>query len=250
MISNNNQDNEPNEPNKEDTKNTSNKDNVKEVSENNKDIESKEKDIPKNEIKDSNTIENKENINIKLDEKKINDNDKLELKKEANSSEFFLLKKKRLLELNKISNSFINSGPIKRKKNENSFKDNKDNENEINNEDEYEYEDNYNESYSNENIDYVEEEQINILEEMYLDAKKSVCENKINLYLDIIHSDETKEKIWSYKCYEEICLLYIEFEEHEKFIIYYNYLRKIAHLIEEKKMRTYVKYTAKHLLGN
>ena len=173
--------------------------------------------------------------------KKINDNDKLELKKEANSSEFFLLKKKRLLELNKISNSFI-SGPIKRKKNENSFKDNKDNENEINNEDEYE--DNYNECYSDENIDYVEEEQINILEEMYLDAKKSVGENKINLYLDIIHSDETKEKIWSYKCYEEICLLYIEFEEHEKFIIYYNYLRKIAHLIEEKKMRTYVKYTA------
>ena len=39
-------------------------------------------------------------------------------------------------------------------------------------------------------------------------------------------------------------LIYIEFEEHEQFIIYYNKLREISHLIEEKKMRSYVKYTA------
>ena len=83
-----------------------------------------------------------------------------------------------------------------------------------------------------------------MLEEMFLNAKNSEGENKINLYLDIIKLDEAKEKIWSYKCYEEICLIYIEFEEHEQFIIYYIKLREIAHLIEGKKMRTYVKYTS------
>ena len=196
--------------------------------------EMKDKKIDKkNEIKEENN--NKEDKDKKLIEGLKNmDNNKLELKKEAKSSEFFLLKKKRILELNNASSSH-NLDLKKKKTNNNSFKSN---ENSNNNEDEYI---DYN---SNESIDYVEDEQINILEEMFLDAKNSEGENKINLYLDIINLDETKEKIWSYKCYEEICLIYIEFEEHEQFIIYYNKLREIAHLIEEKKMRSYVKYTA------
>ena len=73
-------------------------------------------------------------------------------------------------------------------------------------------------------------------------------ENKINLYLDIINSDETKEKIWSYKCYEEICLFYLKFEEHKQFLIYYMKLREIAHLIEEKKMSSYIKFTAEEFV--
>ena len=42
---------------------------------------------------------------------------------------------------------------------------------------------------------------------MFINA---VNENKLNLYSDIISLDESKEKIWSYKCYHhEICLEYL-----------------------------------------
>jgi hypothetical protein len=85
---------------------------------------------------------------------------------------------------------------------------------------------------------------------MFLEAKNSEDENenKIKLYLEIIDLDETKEKLWAYKCYEEICLLYIEVEDHDQFMIYYIKLREIAHLIEEKKMRTYVKFTTEEFV--
>ena len=207
--------------------------------------ENSEKKIEKNEKDEEKT--KKENNNNKEDKGKLiefNKLDIIELSKKPKSTDFFLLKKKRLLELNSLSFSSLDSRKNRTNKtNSNSLKSNKNNgknnnENIINEE---EYID-----YNNESIDYIEEEQINILEEMFIEAKNSEKENedKINLFLEIVDLDETKEKLWAYKCYEEICLLYMESEEHEHFTIYYFKLRDIAHLIEEKKMRSYVKFTA------
>ena len=205
-----------------------------------------EKKIEKNE-KDEEKIE-KENNNNKKDKEKLTDFkqlDILELSKKQKSTDFFLLKKKRLLELNSLN---LQSLDLKKNRtnisNNNYFKSNKNSEknnseNNIINEEEYiDYNSN------DESIDYIEEEQIIILEEMFIEAKSSENENKIKLYLEIAGLDETKEKLWAYKCYEEICLLNIELEEHEQFIIYYIKLREIAHLIEEKKMRIYIKFSA------
>ena len=61
--------------------------------------------VKKNEDKEDNKDKEKEKL---IEEVKNIDNYKLELKKEAKSSELFLLKKKRLLELNRVSNSFHN----------------------------------------------------------------------------------------------------------------------------------------------
>ena len=55
---------------------------------------------------------------------------------------------------------------------------------------------------------------------MFINAKNSVNENKLNLYSDIISLDESKEKKWSYKCYHEICLEYLQFEDHLMFPLY------------------------------
>ena len=79
---------------------------------------------------------------------------------------------------------------------------------------------------------------------MFLEVKNSEKENKIELYLDIINLDETKEKIWSYKSYEEICVIYIKNENHKLFLLYYNKLIEIAHFLEEKDIPIYVKFTA------
>jgi len=57
-------------------------------------------------------------------------------------------------------------------------------------------------------IDHVQEGQEEVLETMFISAKNS-NENQLSLYLDIIGLDESKEKIWSYKCYQEICLIYL-----------------------------------------
>ena len=43
---------------------------------------------------------------------------------------------------------------------------------------------------------------------MFIEAQNSEEENKISLFSEIINIDETKEKIYSYKGYEEICLIY------------------------------------------
>ena len=116
--------------------------------------------------------------------------------KKKKSTEFFILKKKRLLELNN-SKSFHDLDLKKNKTNDNNSKSFKNSENVNNNEEEY------NDYNSNLSIDYVEEEQTNIPEEMFIEAKNSEDGNKINLFLEIIDLDETKEKIYSYKCYEE-----------------------------------------------
>ena len=185
------------------------------------------------EVKEINNEENKmeETKDLILNNKNIN----LELSKEK--SKLFLTKEKRLLELNNLSHSkSFNSS------NKESFKSEGKKENSKNNkssliEEEYEYLD-------NENIDYIEEQQKNILEEMFLDVNHSESENKIELYLDIINLDETKQKVWSYKCYEEICLIYIKNEQHELFLKYYIKLRETAHSLEDKDIPIYIKYTA------
>ena len=201
-----------------------------------KEISEKKDNEEKTKKEDSNNKEDKE----KLIEFKNVDKSILELSKKPKSNDFFLLKKKRLLELNSLSFHSLES-----KKNNSNItnynysKGNKNSESNNNNEEEYDYN-------NNESIDYIEDEQINILEELFIEAKNSEneYEKKINSYLEIIDLDETKEKLWAYKCYEEICLLYIESEEHEQFLIYYVKLREIAHLIEEKEMPSYVKFTA------
>ena len=208
----------------------------KEISEKNEKNSAKDEEKTK---KENNS--NKEEKEKLIDFKKI-DKSILELKK-PKSTDFFLLKKKRLLELNSLSFHSLDSKKNRTNiPNNNYFKSNNKNSetNNINEEENIDY-DSFNQS-----LDYIEEEQTNILEELFIEAKNSENENenKINSYLEIVDLDETKEKLWAYKCYEEICLLYIESEEHEKFIIYYIKLREIAHLIEENKMRSYIKFTA------
>ena len=99
--------------------------------------------------------------------------------------------------------------------------------------DDYDYMDDYDE------IDHVEEGQEEVLETMFINAKNS-NENQLSLYLDIIGLDESKEKIWSYKCYQEICLIYLQFEDHYMFPLYYKELMKAARTFDPKKLRLYV----------
>lgn len=80
------------------------------------------------------------------------------------------------------------------------------------------------------------------LEEMFLDVNHSESENKIELYLDIINLDKTKRKVWSYKCYEEICLIYTKNEQHELFLKYYIKSRETAHSSEDKDIPIYKIY--------
>ena len=118
--------------------------------------------------------------------------------------------------------------------------DNKINSNASNNFEEdydYDYEDNYDE------VDNVEKGQEEVLETMFLDAKNSKGENKLSLYLDIISLDESKEKIWSYKCYQEICLIYLQFEDHYMFPMYYKELMRTARTLDDKKLRPYIENT-------
>ena len=97
----------------------------------------------------------------------------------------------------------------------------------------YDYMDDYDE------IDHVEEGQEEVLETMFINAKNS-NEDQLSLYLDIIGLDESKEKIWSYKCYQEICLIYLQFEDHYMFPLYYKELMKAARTFDPKKLRLYV----------
>ena len=76
-------------------------------------------------------------------------------------------------------------------------------------------------------IAHVQEVQEEVLEKMFISAKNS-NENQLSLYLDIIGLDESKEKIRSYKCYQEICLLYLQFEGHYMLPLYYKELMKTA----------------------
>ena len=72
---------------------------------------------------------------------------------------------------------------------------------------------------------------------MFLKAKQDPEGNKIEAYLDIINLDESKEKVWSYKFYQEICLMYLQFEEHNKFPIYYKKLMEIGRTIDFEYLR-------------
>ena len=91
-----------------------------------------------------------------------------------------------------------------------------------------------------ENVDTVEKGQEEILEEMFLKAKQDKEGNKLEAYLDIINLDESKEKIWSYKCYQEICLMYLEFEDHCMFPLYYKKLMDMGRTINFKYLRPHV----------
>ena len=78
---------------------------------------------------------------------------------------------------------------------------------------------------------------------MFHEAQNSENENQINLYLDIISLDESKEKIWSYKCYQEICLICLQIEDHLMFPLYYKEIMKIARTFDIKKVRSYIEQT-------
>ena len=123
----------------------------------------------------------------------------------------------------------------KEKKSENNDDNNEDNLNEIN--DDYDY------NEEDEGVDMVEKGQEEILEEMFIKTKQDKEGDKINAYLDIINLDESKEKIWSYKCYQEICLIYLQFEDHMMFPLYYKKLMAAARTIEFKHLRPYVETT-------
>ena len=133
---------------------------------------------------------------------------------------------------NEIKENNINDNNKKDKNNENEMNDYEINE-------DYDYEDYDN----NDNIDNVETGQEEILETMFINAKNSVNEDKISLYLDIVSLDESKEKVWSYKCYQEICLIYLQFEDHLMFPLYYKKLMEMARTFDPKKLRPYVEQT-------
>lgn len=109
----------------------------------------------------------------------------------------------------------------------------------------YDY-DNYDEY---DDVDNVEKGQEEVLESMFINAKNSEGENKISLYLDIISLDESKEKIWSYKCYQEICLIYLQFEDHYMFPLYYKRLMDVARTFDQKKLRPYIENTVTAFLN-
>ena len=157
-----------------------------------------------------------------------------------------------------INENEINENPEKKEKieenNDNKIEENEENKNKINEEnnidnndidndinEDYNYEDyDYN---NDDNVDNVQNDQEEILETMFLNAKNSVNENKINLYLDIISLDESKEKVWSYKCYQEICLICLQFEDHLMFPLYYKEIMKAARTFDAKKLRIYIEQT-------
>ena len=103
--------------------------------------------------------------------------------------------------------------------------------------------------YEEDNYDIIEDDQEEILESMFLHAKNEVNENQINLYLDIINLDESKEKIWTYKCYEEICLIYLQFEQHLLFTENYKLLMKAGRTINPKSLRGYVENSVQVFLN-
>ena len=103
--------------------------------------------------------------------------------------------------------------------------------------------DEMNEDYDygyDEDVDQVEKGQEEILEEMFLKTKEDKNGNQINSYLDIINLDESKQKVWSFKCYQEICLIYLQFEDHYMFTLYYKKLMEMARTIEFKYLRPHV----------
>ena len=159
--------------------------------------------------------------------------------------------RKSKISLKSKNSSFRSNKSNKSKK---SKKSNKQNDENKNNDNEFiDYEDNY---YGNEEEynDIYEGDQNEILEAIFLETKNTepndLSENKINAYLDIINLDETKEKIWSYKCYEEICLIKLELDDNEEFIKFYKKLIEIAHLLKENMMPIYVKFTAEKFVNS
>ena len=98
-------------------------------------------------------------------------------------------------------------------------------------------------NYEDDMVDNVQSGQEEVLESMFINAKNAVNENKLELFLDIISLDESKEKIWSYKCYEEICLIYIEFEDYLHFSENYKLLMNAGRTLSLNSLRVFVEHT-------
>ena len=117
--------------------------------------------------------------------------------------------------------------------------------------DNYEYneEDYENNDYMNDDI-IDEGGQNDVLETMFLTTKNSNedDESKIKSYLEAISLDENKEKIISYKCYEEICLICLENENHFLFSEYYRYLQNICKTLKENIISDYIKNTSRKFI--
>ena len=174
-----------------------------------------------------------------ITEKKISNENKIEKENTENTESNDIIK---------IKNNENNSNEKKddknndNEKNENKIIENEINDNEINEEYNYEEED-YDINDDNDNADNVQLGQEEVLENMFLNAKNSENDNKIDLFSDIISLDESKEKIWSYKCYQEICLIYLQFEDHLMFPLYYKQLMNAERTFDPKKLRPYIEQT-------
>ena len=169
-----------------------------------------------------------------ITEKKISNENKIEKENTENTESNDIIK---------IKNNENNSNEKKddknndNEKNENKIIENEINDNEINEEYNYEEED-YDMNDDNDNSDTVQLGQEEVLENMFLNAKNSENDNKIDLFSDIISLDESKEKIWSYKCYQEICLIYLQFEAHLMYLmvpLYYKQLMNATRTFDQKK---------------
>ena len=132
---------------------------------------------------------------------------------------------------NIINNNDNNNDNDNNNSNNNKEEENSNDINEIN--EDYDYNE-------DEDVDMVEKGQEEILEEMFLKTKQDKGGDKLNSYLDIINLDESKEKVWSYKCYTEICLIYLQFEEFIMFPLYYKKLMEVAKTIDFKYLRPHV----------
>ena len=146
------------------------------------------------------------------------------------------------MQSNQKENENINEikNETEEKENKNEIKKESSNENINNNGDNLDEINDYYDYGEDEEGDIVEKCQEEILEEMFLKTKQDKEGDKISSYLDIINLDESKQKVWSFKCYQEICLIYLQFEDHLTFPFYYKELMKIAKTIDFKYLRPHV----------
>ncbi len=108
------------------------------------------------------------------------------------------------------------------------------------NEDEIDYDEEY-EVNNDDNEDNDNRENSEL--ELFLETKNSTRDNKskIESYLDIINNFEMNKDL-KYKCYQEICLIYLQSEEKENHDKFLSYFQKIVNIslsfdITQKKMR-------------
>ena len=97
------------------------------------------------------------------------------------------------------------------------------------NEDEIEYNDN--DDYEINNDEDIENKEISEIDKLFLEIKNYTDDNtKIEAYLDLINNYEMSKDI-TYKCYQEICLIYLQSEEkenHDKFLRYFKKIMDIS----------------------